>query len=89
MAKRVDFLETIDGGGQRVVLTVTIVNGQLAVVAGDRRLANAAEMIDLVRRLPGYEDVTLENGDRFLEALHLAYSGSRIRATRPYESPGG
>ena len=87
--KRVDFLETIDGGGQRVVLTVTVANGQLAVLRGRRRLANVAEMVDLVSRLPGYRGVAPKDGDRFLEGLHLAYSGSRWRATRPYETPGG
>jgi len=87
MAKRVDFFETIDGGGQHVVLTVEVRGGQLAVVAGDRRGFNAAEAVDLIQRIPGYQGVTPKDGDRFLEALHLAYSGSRWRATRPYEPP--
>ena len=87
MAKRVDFLETIDGGGQRVVLTVTVANGRPAVVRGNRRLANVAEMVDLVQRIPGYRGVTPKDGDRFLEGLHLAFSGSRFRATEPYEPP--
>jgi hypothetical protein len=86
MAKCVDFLSTMDDSSQEVYLIVTAENGRLAAVRGSLPPDYAAEMADLVLRLPGYENVTPADGDKFLEALHLAYSGSRVRATEPYEA---
>jgi hypothetical protein len=87
MAKHVDFLSTLDGGSQEVVLTITVNDGQVVPVGDSGRPVNVAEMVDLVQRLPGYEGVTPADGDKFLAALHMAYSGSRFRATKPYEPP--
>lgn len=85
MTKQVDFLETTLSG-QKVFLTVAIQGGRLVAVAGELKPRFAAEMEDMVRLLPKYKDVTPTDGDRFLEALRFAYSGSIVRASRPYEA---
>jgi len=86
MTKQVDFLETTPDG-QKVFLTVAIRGGRLVSVAGELKPGFATEMEDGVRLIPRFRDVSTNDGDRFLEALRFAYSGSRVRASEPYEAP--
>lgn len=77
--KQVDFLETLKKG-QRVIVTITVEDGKLRVIKGDRRFVTRMGLrYGVVGRRQ--KVFTPKDGDRFLEELQYVFSGSMLRAT--------
>jgi len=80
--KQVDFLEITDTG-QDIVATVAVEEGKLRVLSGDRLMVTRLRLRSGVYM--GGGKTILPKDPEFLDALHIAFSGSRLRATEPYE----
>ena len=80
--KQVDFLITTDTG-QDVAATVAVEDGKLRVLSGDRVLVTRLRIRSGVYM--GGDKTIMPKDPGFLDALHVAFSGSRLRATEPYE----
>ena len=69
------------------VATVTVTAGKLVVLDGDERLIGDLGMFSGVIDRKGKRIMPKDPG--FLDALHVAFSDSRLRATKPYETEPG
>ena len=79
--KKVDFLETTESG-QQVIATITVENGQVRTLSGSNHLAESLRLAGGVTT-NGRNNIQPADAG-FLEALHIAFSGSMLRATKPY-----
>ena len=82
----VDFLTFDDDGAQSVLATVTAEGGRLRTVAGSAAAVARLRLRDGVLKIGGGL-VFPTDGRAFLDALSVAFSGSRLRATEPYAYP--
>ena len=79
MASVVDFLETLDGGKQDVICSLTVVKGEIKLLGGSGDLIAKLRLNDGIL-LAGGKWTTPADGEAFLRALPRAFSGSRLRA---------
>ncbi len=82
---KVDMMQTTDTG-QEADFTVGLTDqGTLWIVAGDRESAKALGVPRKPVRGAGGRRVYPSDPKAYLDALRFQFTGSRIRATEPYE----